>query len=142
MAADTAAPACIFCEIIAGRAPAYRVYEDDATVAFLDIFPFTRGHLLVVPRRHVDRITDLDPSEYPGFLATVAEMCRRVDRLSRHYNVALNQGALAGQIVFHLHLHLIPRYGETNPFLAPHRERLTDMEAAAVLRDLHAGSAG
>lgn len=141
MAAEGKSPACIFCEIIAGRAPAHRVYEDDSTLVFLDIFPFTRGHLLIVPKRHVDRLTDLEPREYPAFLRTVAEMCRRVDRLSTHYNVALNQGALAGQIVFHLHLHVIPRYGEGNPFIAPHRERLTDPEAASVLRDLGASGA-
>ena len=136
MADPVANDGCVFCQIIAGRSPAHRVYEDATAIAFLDLFPFTRGHLLVVPRRHVDRLTELPPAEYPGFLRALTEVCRRIERLSTHYNVALNQGSLAGQIVFHLHFHVIPRYGESNPFLAPQRERLRDPDARALVSEL------
>lgn len=105
-------------------------------MGFLDIFPFTKGHLLVIPKRHVDRITDLPEAEYAPFLRTLAQLCRRVDRLTTHYNVALNQGALAGQIVFHLHFHVIPRYGSHNPFDVPSRERLTDEAARSAVAEL------
>lgn len=124
--------ACIFCDIIAGRAPAWVVYEDEQNIAFLDLFPYTRGHLLVVPRRHVDRLIDLPKEAHASYLGAVAEVCRRVERLSHHYNVAMNQGELAGQIVFHLHMHVIPRYGAGNPFLTHGRDRVNDTVARDV----------
>jgi histidine triad (HIT) family protein len=134
----SAAPAapCIFCEIGAGRAPAHVVHEDANTIAFLDIFPFTRGHLLVVPKRHVDRLVDLPPSEYAGYLGALAQACRQVERLTKDYNIGLNQGRLAGQIVFHLHFHVIPRYDDGNPFGATPRRPLAAGEAEGVVRDL------
>jgi histidine triad (HIT) family protein len=129
---------CIFCDIVARKANAWIVYEDEHNLAFLDLFPFTRGHLLVIPKRHVDRLTDLAPSEHAPYLGAVAEVCRRVERLSHHYNVALNQGELAGQIVFHLHFHVIPRYGTGNPFHSEVRTKVTEDEADEVLETLAA----
>ncbi len=123
------AAGCLFCDIARKRSPAYWVYEDAEAVAFLDLFPYTRGHLLVVPKRHVDRFTELPPEEYADFLGAVTNVCRKVDRLTRHYNLAVNQGSLAGQIVFHLHVHIIPRYGEENPFVQRPRTRLDDGDA-------------
>jgi histidine triad (HIT) family protein len=130
---------CIFCAIVARRAPAWIVYEDAKCLAFLDLFPFTRGHLLVIPKRHVPRLTELPRSEYEEFFHALATVCRRADRLSPDYNVALNQGARAGQIVFHLHFHIIPRYGEPNPFHQSARNRLSDTDARALLRELGDG---
>jgi histidine triad (HIT) family protein len=129
---------CIFCEIVAGRAPAYRVYEDETTLAFLDLFPFTRGHLLVVPKRHGARLTDFGPDDQAAVVRTLERMCRRAERLTTDYNVALNAGAKAGQIVFHLHFHVIPRYGESNPFHPPERVRITEPEAQRVVAELSA----
>lgn len=127
---------CVFCEIAAGRAPAHVVYEDAHTIVFLDIFPFTRGHLLVVPKRHVDRLVDLEPTEYAGYFAALAQGCRQVERFTTDYNVGLNQGPLAGQIVFHLHFHIIPRYDAGNPFGSSPRTRLSDAEGQAIVHDL------
>lgn len=129
---------CVFCEIVAGRAPAYRVYEDAATMAFLDLFPFTRGHLLVIPKRHGARLTDFPAEDQAAVLGTLERMCRRAERLTPDYNVALNAGPKAGQIVFHLHFHLIPRYGESNPFHPRERVRITEEEAARVVAELSA----
>jgi histidine triad (HIT) family protein len=126
---ESASERCIFCEIVAGRAPAYIVYEDPQAIAFLDLFPFTRGHLLVVPKRHVPRLTDLRNDEHADYLRALSAVCRRVERLSSDYNVAMNQGARAGQVVFHLHFHIIPRYGEANPFGRQPRVRLGEAEA-------------
>jgi histidine triad (HIT) family protein len=138
VAAPDGSAKCIFCEIVAGRAPAYRVYEDESTVAFLDLFPFTRGHLLVIPKHHGARLTDFGAEDHAAVLRTLEKMCRRSERLTPDYNVALNAGPKAGQIVFHLHFHLIPRYGESNPFHPPERLRLTDDEAQRVVHDLSA----
>jgi histidine triad (HIT) family protein len=138
--ADMAGPAppegssdCIFCRIVDRSAPAYIVYEDEKDLAFLDLFPYTKGHLLVVPKQHVDRLVDLPAEDRASFLGAIAAVCGRVERLSRHYNVALNQGELAGQIVFHLHFHVIPRYGRGNPFQVHGRERLSEAVAREVL---------
>jgi histidine triad (HIT) family protein len=129
---------CVFCEIAQGRSPAYRIYEDEATMAFLDLFPFTRGHLLVVPKHHGARLTDLSDADQAALIRTVGRMCRRAERLAPDYNVALNAGAAAGQIIFHVHFHVIPRYGEANPFHPPARVRLTDADARAVAAELSA----
>jgi histidine triad (HIT) family protein len=130
---------CIFCEIAAHRSEAHVVYEDETTMAFLDIFPFTDGHTLVVPKRHVDRLTDLTESEYHPMLRTLSTICRRVERLSSDYNIGVNQGPFAGQIVFHLHFHVIPRYGPGNPFLERGRVRLEDATATEIREKLASG---
>lgn len=131
---------CIFCQIVSRRTPSFVVYEDDATLAFLDLFPVTRGHVLVVPKTHVDRLTDLPPGAYPGYLRAVTEVCRRVERLSSHYNVSMNQGELAGQIIFHMHFHVIPRYAEgTPPNWGRPRTRLDDADARSLIATLVPG---
>lgn len=127
-------PACIFCRIVSKQAPAHVVYEDNEAIAFLDLFPFTRGHLLVVPKHHAARLTDLPESEYAPYLGALAKVCRRVERLSSDYNISLNQGVNAGQVVFHLHFHVIPRYNSGNPFHSRPRERLNE-ETARELKE-------
>jgi histidine triad (HIT) family protein len=130
------APPCVFCEIVAGRAPAHKIYEDERTLAFLDLFPISRGHTLVIPKNHVDRLTDLKEEEYSDLFRTLATVCRRTERLSQDYNVAVNQGRLAGQIVFHLHFHIIPRYDTPGPFATTPRTRIRDEEARTVIAEL------
>lgn len=127
---------CVFCNIIARRAPAHIVYEDASTIAFLDIFPFTRGHLLVVPKRHGERLTDLPFEDQMALVRTLDELCRRMERLAPGYNLSLNAGATAGQVVFHVHFHLIPRYGEGNPFRISPRPPLAESDAKALLSEL------
>jgi histidine triad (HIT) family protein len=129
---------CIFCRIVRRTAPAYVVYEDASTMAFLDLFPFTRGHLLVIPKRHGPRLTDLPFEDQSQLIQTLDRMCRRAERLTADYNVALNAGARAGQIVFHAHFHVIPRYGESNPFHPPTRVRISEPEAQALVGELSA----
>ncbi|HTZ62291.1 MAG TPA: HIT domain-containing protein [Thermoplasmata archaeon] len=131
-------PKCVFCDIVAGTAPAYKVFEDEKTLAFLDLFPFTRGHLLVIPKRHGARLTDFGHADQAAVIQTLERMVRRAERLAPDYNVALNAGAKAGQIVFHLHFHVIPRYGEANPFHPSARVKLTDDQARDVVAELSA----
>jgi histidine triad (HIT) family protein len=109
MAAD---PDCLFCRIISGELPSTRVDEDERTVAFMDINPATRGHVLVVPREHSADLLEIGDED----LAAVVAMGRRVaqrqkDRLSADGINLLNScGRVAWQTVFHFHLHVIPRY--------------------------------
>jgi histidine triad (HIT) family protein len=127
---------CVFCEIVAHRSPAYVLYEDADTMAILDIFPFTRGHFLVIPKGHHERLTEMPESEQVALVRTLDRMLRRVQRLAPDYNLALNAGRAAGQIVFHVHFHVIPRYGEANPFQSRHRVPIEAKEASAVVAEL------
>jgi len=103
---------CVFCEIVAGTAPAVRVYEDDDILGFLDIRPFTRGHTLVIPKQHYVDLTDTPASALAAML-TVGQRIARATRASglaaTGNNVAINDGKSAFQSVFHIHLHVIPR---------------------------------
>lgn len=102
---------CVFCAIVAGEAPAIRIYEDDDYVAILDIRPFTRGHTLVVPKRHSVDLTDTPPETLAGMVAIGQRIARaaRSTELADATNIAINDGRAAFQTVFHIHLHVLPR---------------------------------
>jgi len=134
--ADDGDERCVFCQIIARRLPAHIIYEDAATVAFLDSFPFTRGHLLVVSKKHAARLTDLAWDDQMALIRTLDEVCRRAERLSPDYNLSLNAGENAGQVVFHVHFHIIPRYGRENPFRVSPRPHLLESDARALVAQL------
>jgi histidine triad (HIT) family protein len=112
MTEHSADSSCIFCAIVAGRAPARFVYEDDDACAFLDANPLRLGHTLVVPRRHV---RDLLAEGAAETLAAIGPALHRTARLLKDRLVADGisvlqaNGAAAGQTVFHLHFHLLPR---------------------------------
>ena len=103
---------CVFCAIAAGRGEASRVHEDEHVVAFLDIRPVTTGHLLVVPRLHAASLETL-PEDCGARVFQVAQRLTRALRRSglpcEGVNLFLADGAVAGQEVFHVHLHVIPR---------------------------------
>jgi histidine triad (HIT) family protein len=102
---------CVFCAIVAGEAPAIRIYEDDAYLAILDIRPFTRGHTLVIPKQHTVDLTDTPP-ETLAQLVTIGQRIARAARateLADATNIGINDGGAAFQRVFHIHLHVLPR---------------------------------
>jgi diadenosine tetraphosphate (Ap4A) HIT family hydrolase len=103
----------VFCEIIAGERPSSVVYEDALCTAFMDIHPSNPGHLLVVPKAHAPHLADLDP-DTGAHLFVVAQRLAQAVRDSgvrcEGINLSLADGAAAGQEVFHVHLHVIPRY--------------------------------
>ena len=129
----TAKDDCIFCKIIAGDVPSRRVYEDDHAFAFLDIGAWQRGHTLVVPRRHVDDVLEQPPALTE--IAPAIEHCSRllVDRLDADgINLVSSSGAVAGQEVFHLHVHLVPRYASDpglNRLLVPKQPSDSELDA-------------
>ncbi|OBI81442.1 HIT family protein [Mycobacterium sp. 1245805.9] len=102
---------CVFCAIVAGCAPAHRIYEDDGYLAILDIRPFTRGHTLVIPKRHTVDLTDTPPQTLAD-MATIGQRIARAARtteLADATNLAINDGRPAFQSVMHIHLHVLPR---------------------------------
>lgn len=104
---------CIFCRITSGELPADVVLETPAAVAFLDRTPAARGHVMVVPRTHAANLLELDDAAVGDLFRTVKAVVRKVDAAFHPagMNVGWNHGRAAGQHVFHLHVHVIPRYG-------------------------------
>ncbi len=105
---------CIFCKIIRGEIKSYKIYEDDKTVAFLDINPLNPGHTLVVPRKHVENILDADPETIASVFATVQKVAKiLIEKLgAKGVNIIHNAGREANQEIMHFHVHVIPRYSK------------------------------
>ena len=135
-------PNCIFCKIISGEVPSRRIYEDDRAVAFLDIGGWHRGHALVVPKRHVpDLITG--PATLPEIAPAIDAVARLLmDRLAADgINLLSSTGEAAGQEVFHLHVHVVPRYAD-EPGLRQlvNAGVVSDGELDAVYHQIQAGA--
>ncbi len=132
-------PDCIFCKIVAGELPANVVDQDERTVAFMDISPATRGHALVVPRRHWRNLLEIDHDDLHGTMVAAQRLASRaVERLNADGVNLLNScGRAAWQTVFHFHVHVIPRY-EGDPLRLPWTPAEGDQDeieaAAAQLR--------
>lgn len=109
---------CIFCQIIEGTIPSAKVYEDEHVYAFMDIMPVTKGHVLLIPKKHVENIYDFSAEDASHFFAVAPKIANvlKDEFKPAGMNLLQNNGAPAGQSVFHLHLHLIPRYDETDGF--------------------------
>jgi len=103
---------CIFCRIVAGELPCSRVYEDDATLAFMDIGPVRPGHLLLISKDHHERVTDL-PDDLAAALGRVMPRLGRAVVTAAQadgFNIHQTNGACSGQVVPHVHFHIIPRH--------------------------------
>ena len=103
---------CVFCAIVAGEAESSVVYEDDHTIAFMDIRPFTPGHLLVVPKAHAADLAALDPADGARLFQVGQQMAAALRTSTvgaEGVNFFLADGVTAGQEVFHVHLHVVPR---------------------------------
>jgi histidine triad (HIT) family protein len=102
---------CVFCKMVAGEVPVVKVYEDQAVLAFLDIGPVTDGHTLVIPKQHCARINECDPQVLGQIGACLGRIAGAVVEAmgADGYNVLCNNGRVAGQVVEHLHFHVIPR---------------------------------
>lgn len=130
---------CVFCEIVAGRVAASVVYDDDLVLAFCDIEPFTAGHTLIVPKRHASGLSDVDAAGADRMFG----LGRRIAAAARAalncpgVNLFLADGAAAWQTVFHLHLHVIPRWGRQDGMrLIARRRRTLRPELDRVAADL------
>ena len=120
---------CIFCKIVAGDLPAEIVHEDEHTIAFMDINPWTRGHALVVPRRHSRNLYDIELEDF-GHVGSAAQRLalRMRDRLGCDgVNLINSAEPAAWQTVFHFHMHVIPRYDD-DPLSLPTRPREADQD--------------
>jgi len=103
---------CIFCKIAEGKIPAAKVYEDSKVISFLDIMPANKGHCLVVPKAHCQNLTDINDEDLIATMKAAKKVAKAVSLCfgNASFNLVMNNGKEAGQIVNHAHIHLIPRF--------------------------------
>ncbi len=109
---------CIFCKIIEGTIPSIKIYEDEYVYAFMDIMPVSKGHVLLIPKKHLENIYDFSEKEASQLFSVAPKIANALKEEFKPagMNLLNNNGAPAGQSVFHFHLHFIPRYDETDGF--------------------------
>lgn len=133
---------CIFCKIVLGKIPSRKIMETDKSLAFLDAFPLTKGHILVIPKNHYVKIQEMKKEDNTDLFDTVRIMAGRIERLASSSLIAIHNGKESGQEVPHVHVHIIPRSTDdgAGPVHNMFRQRptLTDSEfedLAQKLRD-------
>lgn len=133
---------CIFCKIINGQLPAAKVFENDDVLAFLDISQVTKGHTLVIPKVHNENIFDMDPKIAGKLFEAVPAISNAINEEFQPLGMNLlnNNGAFAGQAVFHYHLHLIPRYNEKDGYGSKwitHQDEYTSEDLQSFAASIH-----
>ena len=142
------AKGCIFCKIVAGQIPAAAVYEDQAVLAFLDVGPVSDGHTLVIPKAHYATVDQCPPEVLAGVAERIGRIAKAVV-MATHcdgYNVLCNNGRVAGQLVPHVHFHVIPRVQGDGVFdhwpSGKYPEGKMEVLASAIRKNLECLSGG
>lgn len=122
---------CIFCKIIQHEIPSYKIYEDEHVLAFLDISQVSKGHTLVIPKEHYANILEMDPLHYDHFMRAVQKVANHLMKETncKGINILSNINELAGQVVFHAHVHIIPRYEEQDGLTIKFEGQTLDLAA-------------
>jgi histidine triad (HIT) family protein len=134
---------CIFCKIVAGTSDCQEIYQDETTLALMDIYPANDGHCLVIPKAHFETVFDMPPAAFAGVGSKVAKVARAVNEVLQPGGVSLIQanGELAGQSVLHVHVHVLPRRTDDNLLiLGSQQQRRTALRSRAHRRDRRASS--
>ncbi|QKX63370.1 uncharacterized protein TRUGW13939_10540 [Talaromyces rugulosus] len=123
--------ACIFCKIIKGDIPSFKLFENDKVFAFLDIQPLSRGHALIIPKYHGAKLVDIPDDS----LTEVLPLAKRIAKATgaADYNILQNNGRAAHQVVDHVHFHVIPKPNETEGLGIAWPAQTTDMEKLKAL---------
>ncbi|KAL2418209.1 Adenosine 5'-monophosphoramidase hnt1 [Exophiala dermatitidis] len=127
------AAACIFCKIVKGDIPCFKLFESDKVLAFLDIQPLSKGHALVIPKEHGEKLVDISDDALSEILPVVKKLAAASG--AENYNILQNNGRLAHQEVGHVHFHMIPKPNATEGLGIGWPASPTDMDA---LKKLHA----
>lgn len=132
MSAEAYDPSNVFARILRGELPCHKLYEDETTFAFMDIMPMGPGHCLVIPKRPARNMLDVTPDSLAAVIATTQKLVRAVKAAFQCPGVSVMQfnEAEAGQTVFHLHFHIIPRFHGVP--LQPHTGKMEDNEVLAA----------
>lgn len=126
---------CIFCQIIKGDIPSAKVYEDDEVMAFLDITQTTTGHTLLIPKNHVRNVLDMTDDIAKEVFARLPKVARAVQKATDAcgMNIINNNETIAGQTVFHAHIHLVPRFSDEDGIAITYTTHEPDFQALTQL---------
>lgn len=115
---------CLFCKIACGKIPSDKIYEDEEVFAFLDIRPVNKGHALIVPKKHSEDLLHTDDLVLSSMIVHVKKIAEAIVKATgaAGFNLGVNTGAAAGQAVFHVHFHIIPRFSNDGLKNWPHAE--------------------
>lgn len=129
---------CIFCKIVAGEIPCHLLSESDHAIVILDAFPATLGHSLIITREHRNDVLDMTAEELAEVSLLMKETAAAVSKAvgCEAFNLLHNKGRIAGQLVFHAHFHVIPRYEDDNMKVKFSKLDLTDERKAALAGDI------
>lgn len=125
---------CVFCSIVKGKIPCYKVYEDKEILAFLDINPVNPGHTLIIPKKHYETILDVDDETLKRLAVVIKNISSAVysGLELKGFNIGINQFKAAGQVVPHLHVHIIPRKENDGIRLWPTREYESEQDKIKI----------
>lgn len=125
---------CVFCKIVAGDIPAVKIFENDAVLAFLDIKPVNKGHVLVIPKDHFENIYTVPPELWCRVMLAVQEVSVAVKNAvsADGINLVMNNESAAGQLVYHAHIHVVPRENEDGLVHWPHKNYDDEEDAKSV----------
>ncbi len=132
---------CIFCKIVSGEIPAYKVYETEKVLAFMDINPLSKGHTQVIPKQHVEKMHEVDDDALEEILVVVKKIAKAQGIWD--YNILQNNGRIAHQAIMHVHFHIIPKFSDSglgvgwqqHPSISEQQVRQFGEELAEKLRD-------
>ncbi|MFV8211932.1 HIT family protein [Streptococcus pluranimalium] len=128
---------CIFCQIVSGTIPSSKVYEDDKVMAFLDITQTTNGHTLLIPKKHVRNVLEMDQETAQDLFVQLPKIARAVQKATgaAGMNIINNNEEVAGQTVFHAHIHLVPRFDSNDGISINYTTHEPDFQALGTLSE-------
>lgn len=128
---------CIFCQIVSGTIPSSKVYEDDKVMAFLDITQTTNGHTLLIPKKHVRNVLEMDQETARDLFVQLPKIARAVQKTTgaAGMNIINNNEEVAGQTVFHAHIHLVPRFDSNDGISINYTTHEPDFQALSTLSE-------
>jgi len=131
---------CIFCKIINGEIPIKKIMETDKSLAFLDAFPLTKGHSLVIPKTHYEKMQNMTPEDNADLFETVRQVTSKIDNIAGAELLAIHNGEESGQEIPHVHVHIIPRRkgDSAGPVhsMFKNRPTLSDQELNELLKQI------
>jgi len=127
---------CIFCKIAKGDTPSNIIYDNKYSIAFLDAHPATKGHTIIIPKKHYENITEIPQAELCEVIKVVQKIAKALKKYSGHIKFVQNNGERAGQVVPHLHFHLIPIAKDEDFDLSWTSSRRTDIVLEEVQEEI------
>jgi len=131
---------CIFCKIINGEIPIKKIMETDKSLAFLDAFPLTKGHSLVIPKTHYEKVQNMTPEDNADLFETVRQVTSKIDNIASAELLAIHNGEESGQEIPHVHVHIIPRRKDDSAgpvhSMFKNRPTLSDHEFNELLKQI------